>query len=102
MGAQKFKLKIKMPKTEMKKMFQKMLVELKRLETIPVPQNPGTPGQAMAIPQNPGIPGQAMPIPENPGIPDQDMPIPVGPGGEVEYSRVSLRYINTLHVLFIK
>ena len=74
----KFKLRIKMPKIERKKMFQKMLVELKRLETMPVPQNSG-------------IPGQTMPIPENSGNPDQDMPIPVGPGGEVEYSREDIR-----------
>ena len=61
----KFKLRIKMPKIERKKMFQKMLVELKRLETMPVPQNSGIPGQAM--------------------------PIPVGPGGKVEYSRDDIR-----------
>ena len=70
----KFNFKIKMPKIAMKK----IKAELKRLETLPVPQNPV-------------VLGQAMPIPENPGIPDQDMPIPVGPGGEVEYSREDIR-----------
>ena len=57
---------------------KKIKAELKRLETLPVPQNPV-------------VLGQAMPIPENPGIPDQDMPIPVGPGGKVEYSRDDIR-----------
>ena len=61
---EKFRFKIKMPKIAMKKIKR----ELKRLETMPVPQNPG-------------IPVQAMPIP------DQAMPFPVVSGGEVEYSR---------------
>ena len=65
---EKFKFKIKLPKIAMKKIKR----ELKRLETLPVPQNPG-------------IPGQAVPIPV------QAMPIPVISGGEVEYSREDIR-----------
>ena len=59
---EKFKFRIKMPKIEMKK----IKVELKRLETMPVSQNPGIPA------------GQAMPI-------------PVVSGREVEYSRDDIR-----------
>ena len=61
---EKFKFKIKMPKIAMKK----IKVELKRLETLPVPQNPGIPP-----------------------IPVQAMQIPVVSGGDREYSRDDIR-----------
>ena len=57
--AGKFLLRLKMPIRSLKK----IKTELKRLETLPLP-----------VPQNPGIPGQAVPI-------------PVVPGGGVEFSR---------------
>ena len=60
----KFKLRLKMPLRSLKK----IKVELKRLETLPVPQNPGILDQAMPIP----VPVQ---IPINSGG-ETDMPFP--------------------------